>query len=136
MTDEQQNKPARARKPESSPQVMGPVTLQELQGDKWFERLRGLADEAAEPVGVDPKVLALVSLALDASPSGMYPQGMRKNIRRALSVGASLNEIVAVLRLVSLSGQHSLSLGISILEEELAVQQYAPGGNTKRNAQP
>ena len=90
----------------------------------WAERLSALTREADQPSGVDPKLMALVALAVDAAPQSLYPQGVRRHIRRALGAGASLEEIAAVLRYVSLLGQHSLKLGAQILMEELAAHQH------------
>lgn len=90
----------------------------------WAERLSELTREADQPSGVDPKLMALVALAVDAAPQSLYPQGVRRHIRRALGTGASLEEIAAVLRYVSLLGQHSLKLGTQILMEELAAHQH------------
>jgi hypothetical protein len=42
-------------------------------------------------------------------------------MRRALALGATRQEIAAVLRYVSVLGQHSIKLGASILKEELAI---------------
>lgn len=86
----------------------------------WADRLGALAREADEAPGLDPKLMALVALAVDAAPHSVYPQGMRRHMRRALTAGASVEEVAAVLRYVSVLGQHSLKLGAHILLEELA----------------
>lgn len=88
---------------------------------QWGERLFALAKQAAKPEGIDPKWMALVALAVDAAPQSLYPQGMRRHMRHALALGATRQEIAAVLRYVSLLGQHSVTLGASILKEELAM---------------
>lgn len=88
---------------------------------KWSEQMLMLSREASAPHDIDPKWMALVALAVDAAPQSLYPQGMRRHMRRALELGASQAEISAVLRYVSLLGQHSVKLGASILREELAM---------------
>ncbi|MDP3521204.1 MAG: carboxymuconolactone decarboxylase family protein [Hydrogenophaga sp.] len=90
----------------------------------WADRLGALAREADEAPGLDPKLMALVALAVDAAPQSLYPQGMRRHMRRALIAGASLEEVAAVLRYVSVLGQHSLKLGAHILLEELATLRH------------
>ena len=45
-------------------------------------------------------------------------------VPRALIAGASLEEVAAVLRYVSVLGQHSLKLGAHILLEELATLRH------------
>ena len=88
---------------------------------KWGEQMLALVEGAAEPAGIDPKWMALVALAVDAAPQSLYPQGMRRHMRRALALGATRQEIAAVLRYVSVLGKHSIKLGASILKEELAM---------------
>lgn len=89
---------------------------------RWCEQMFALARDAAAPQGIDPKWMELVALAVDAAPQSLYPQGMRRHMRRALVLGATQQEIAAVLRYVSLLGQHSVKLGASILKEELAMR--------------
>ncbi len=88
---------------------------------QWSAQMRTLVEGASEPAGIDPKWMALVALAVDAAPQSLYPQGMRRHMRRALALGATRQEIAAVLRYVSVLGQHSIKLGASILKEELAM---------------
>ncbi|MOA68250.1 hypothetical protein D3C78_1957820 [compost metagenome] len=55
---------------------------------------------------------------------------MRRHIRKALEVGASVEEVLAVLQLTSVLGIHSLALGAPILIEEaqkLAADGPVPG---------
>ena len=47
---------------------------------------------------------------------------MRRHIRKALELGASREEIMAVLQLTSVLGIHTMSLGAPILQEELAAE--------------
>ena len=49
----------------------------------------------------------------------MYGPGVRRHIRKALELGATKEEITAVLQLVSVLGIHTMSLGAPILLEEL-----------------
>ena len=49
--------------------------------------------------------------------------GVRRHIRKALELGATKEEIAAVLQLTSVLGVHTMSLGAPILLEELAAKQ-------------
>ena len=49
--------------------------------------------------------------------------GVRRHIRKALELGATKQEITAVLQCVSVLGIHTMSLGAPILLEELAALQ-------------
>jgi alkylhydroperoxidase/carboxymuconolactone decarboxylase family protein YurZ len=50
----------------------------------------------------------------------MYGPGVRRHVRKALELGATKEEIAAVLQLTSVLGIHTMSLGAPILQEELA----------------
>ncbi|HKV54781.1 MAG TPA: carboxymuconolactone decarboxylase family protein [Candidatus Binataceae bacterium] len=66
-----------------------------------------------------PKLVELLSIALDASVTHMYPPGTRRHIRAALALGATIEEIMEVLKLCVINGSSALNLGVSILEDEL-----------------
>ena len=68
---------------------------------------------------LEPKVKALICLALDAATTLLYQPGMRLHMRRALELGATPNEVMEVLELASAIGIHSVSLGVPALMEEL-----------------
>ncbi|MGO9830898.1 MAG: carboxymuconolactone decarboxylase family protein [Myxococcaceae bacterium] len=70
--------------------------------------------------GVMPaKDVELLSIALDASFTHMYAPGTRRHIRNALQVGASIEEIMEVLKLCVIQGVQACNLGVAILAEEL-----------------
>jgi alkylhydroperoxidase/carboxymuconolactone decarboxylase family protein YurZ len=50
---------------------------------------------------------------------------VRRHIRKALDLGATQEEITAVLQLTSVLGIHTMSLGAPILHEELAARETA-----------
>jgi len=63
----------------------------------------------APPPGVlDSKLRELIYVALDVSTAHLYPNGTRSHLRNALSLGASLDEIMEVLELTALVGYRSL----------------------------
>jgi alkylhydroperoxidase/carboxymuconolactone decarboxylase family protein YurZ len=67
-----------------------------------------------------PPVLAeLLSIALDASYTHMYAPGTRHHIKAALKLGATMEEIMEVLKLCVVQGVQAFNLGIPILDEEL-----------------
>jgi alkylhydroperoxidase/carboxymuconolactone decarboxylase family protein YurZ len=66
------------------------------------------------------KDVELISIALDASFTHMYAPGTRRHIRTALKLGASVAEIMDVLKLCVAQGVQSCNLALPILEEELA----------------
>jgi alkylhydroperoxidase/carboxymuconolactone decarboxylase family protein YurZ len=71
--------------------------------------------------GVLPaKEMELLSVAFDASFTHMYAPGTRRHIRAALQAGASVEEVMEVLKLCVGQGAQALNLGVPILAEELA----------------
>lgn len=74
---------------------------------------------------LDAKTVEFIAIAVDASCTHMYGPGVRRHIRKALDLGATSEEISAVLQLTSVLGIHSMSLGAPILLEELAARQSA-----------
>jgi alkylhydroperoxidase/carboxymuconolactone decarboxylase family protein YurZ len=70
------------------------------------------------------KVVEFLAIAVDASCTHMYAPGTRRHIRKALELGATKEEVTAVLQAVSVLGIHTCSLGAPILLEELeAIEQ-------------
>jgi alkylhydroperoxidase/carboxymuconolactone decarboxylase family protein YurZ len=71
--------------------------------------------------GVMPaKETELLSIAFDASYTHMYAPGTRRHIHNALQAGATMEEIMEVLKLCVAQGVQACNLGVPILAEELA----------------
>jgi len=68
---------------------------------------------------LDPKTREFIAIAIDASCTHMYSPGVKRHVRKALELGASPREILAVLEMVSVLGIHSVALGVPILAEEM-----------------
>jgi len=73
--------------------------------------------------GVLPaKDVELLSIAFDASYTHMYAPGTRRHIHNALQAGATMEEIMEVLKLCVAQGVQACNLGVPILAEELAAR--------------
>jgi alkylhydroperoxidase/carboxymuconolactone decarboxylase family protein YurZ len=68
---------------------------------------------------LSPKEIELLSIAFDASCTHMYAPGTRRHIKAALQLGASMEEIMEVLKLCVAQGVEACNLGVPILAEEL-----------------
>lgn len=66
-----------------------------------------------------PKMAELLSIAVDASITHMYAPGTRRHIKSALKLGATMEEIMEVLKICVSMGMQSANLSIPILAEEL-----------------
>jgi alkylhydroperoxidase/carboxymuconolactone decarboxylase family protein YurZ len=67
-----------------------------------------------------PKEVELLSIAFDASYTHMYAPGTRRHIKGALKAGATMEEIMEVLKLCIVQGAQACNLGVPILAEEIA----------------
>lgn len=66
-----------------------------------------------------PKEVELLSIALDAAVTHMYAPGTRRHIQNALKAGATMEEIMEVLKLCVVQGVQTFNPGLPILAEEL-----------------
>lgn len=86
----------------------------------WTEKFMDMGTLPMRSGVLDAKTVEFIAIAVDASCTHMYSPGVRRHIRKALDLGATPEEITAVLQCVSVLGIHSLSLGAPILAEEMA----------------
>jgi alkylhydroperoxidase/carboxymuconolactone decarboxylase family protein YurZ len=68
---------------------------------------------------IPPKLAELLSIAFDASYTHMYAPGTRRHIKAALKLGATIEEIMEVLKLCVAMGAQACAKGVPILAEEL-----------------
>jgi len=85
----------------------------------WTEKFIAMGIAPMVSGVLDAKTVEFLAIAVDASCTHMYAPGVRRHIRKALEVGATRQEITAVLQCVSVLGIHTMSLGAPILLEEL-----------------
>ncbi|HSW16112.1 MAG TPA: carboxymuconolactone decarboxylase family protein [Ramlibacter sp.] len=88
----------------------------------WTEKFISMGISPMVSGVLDAKTIEFLSIAVDASCTHMYAPGVRRHIRRALELGATREEITAVLQCVSVLGIHTMSMGAPILLEELDAQ--------------
>ena len=94
--------------------------------DPFYDLDPGWTDEfMATAVGIygsgvlTPKEIELLSIAFDASYTHMYAPGTRRHIKGALKAGATVEEIMEVLKLCVVQGIQACNLGVPMLAEEL-----------------
>ncbi len=68
---------------------------------------------------LSPKLAEFLSIAVDASITHMYAPGTRRHIQSALKLGATMEEIMEVLKICVSQGMQACNLGVPILAEEL-----------------
>lgn len=85
----------------------------------WLEAFLEMGMAPRRKGVLDAKTWELIAIAVDASCTHLYAPGVRRHIRKALDVGATAEEIMAVLEGVAVLGIHSCALGFPILAEEV-----------------
>jgi alkylhydroperoxidase/carboxymuconolactone decarboxylase family protein YurZ len=85
----------------------------------WTDKAIAMSMRPAISGALDKKTLELIRIAVDASCTQLYAPGIRRHIRRALEAGATHEQIVAVLQLVSMQGMHTMCVAAPILVEQL-----------------
>lgn len=83
--------------------------------DEYMNMLAPLYAESVFP----PKEQELLLVAFDAAYVHIYGPGTRRHIKNAFKAGATVDEIMQVLKLGVVQGMQACALGVSILAEEL-----------------
>ena len=86
---------------------------------EFFEAYLRLAAVPWETGVLEPKVKELIFIAIDASTTHLYERGLRIHIRNAMDQGATREEIMEVLQLISALGIHACTMGVPVLVDEL-----------------
>lgn len=97
----------------------------------WTEKFMAMGTAPMTSGVLDAKTIEFIAIAVDASCTHLYAPGVRRHIRKALELGATKEEITAVLQCVSVLGIHTMSLAAPILLEEIAA--YQPGAESSRS---
>jgi alkylhydroperoxidase/carboxymuconolactone decarboxylase family protein YurZ len=87
------------------------------EDEGFFSRADALFRYPYEAARLDPKVQALIAVALNATVTQLDAVEIQHAVERAVEIGATRDEILCVLQLTSVIGLHSCSVGIPILAE-------------------
>jgi alkylhydroperoxidase/carboxymuconolactone decarboxylase family protein YurZ len=85
----------------------------------FFEAYMDLSSVPWRTGPLPPKVKEFIYIAIDASTTHLYNAGTRIHMQNALKHGATKEEIMEVLQLVSALGIHTCTTGVPILVDEL-----------------
>ena len=85
----------------------------------WTDQFMATGGEIYGSGLMTPKMVELISIAFDASYTHMYAPGTRRHIKAALKLGATIEEIMDVLKLCVVQGVQACNMGIPILDEEI-----------------
>lgn len=105
-------------------EVHGPpnAAAEQLLNDdpSYFARVLDFTAHPWRRGPLEPKVKALILLAVDSAASHLNRAGAADDVRRALALGATPDEVLETLELTSTMGIHAANTGVPILLEELA----------------
>jgi len=87
---------------------------------EWTEQFMAAGIPVYAGGALTPKLAELLSIAFDASYTHMYAPGTRRHIKNALKLGATMEEIMEVLKLCVVQGVQACNMGVPILADELA----------------
>lgn len=93
-------------------------TLLKLSPD-FFKAYLDLSSVPWKTGVLEPKIKELIYVAIDVATTHLFLSGTRIHMRNALKHGATKDEIMEVIALVSICGMHSATEGVPILVEEL-----------------
>ncbi|MDO8491633.1 MAG: carboxymuconolactone decarboxylase family protein [Dehalococcoidia bacterium] len=85
----------------------------------FFEAYVNFSSAPWKKGALPPKTKELIYIAVDAATTHLYEPGLRVHVANALRYGATQEEIMEVLELVSALGIHTLVMGVPVLLEEL-----------------
>jgi alkylhydroperoxidase/carboxymuconolactone decarboxylase family protein YurZ len=68
---------------------------------------------------LEPKVKEMVYTAFDAAATHLYVPGLKQHLRNAVRLGATAEELIEVLEIVSVIGIHAAATAVPILADEL-----------------
>lgn len=91
---------------------------------RWLEEFLAMGADVYSGV-LPAKLVELMSIAVDASCTHLYLPGIRRHVQRAFAEGATIEEIMDVLKLCGGLGVDACELGVPILAAELANQSVA-----------
>ena len=85
----------------------------------WTNEYMAMCAELYAESVLPPKELELLLVAFDAAYVHIYGSGTRRHIKNAFKAGATVDEIMQVLKLGVVQGVQACNLGVTLLAEEL-----------------
>lgn len=83
----------------------------------WTEQFMAVGIPVYAGKLLSPKLAELLSIAFDVSFTHMYAPGTRRHIRAALGHGASIEEVMEVLKLCVIQGIQAANMALPVLAE-------------------
>jgi alkylhydroperoxidase/carboxymuconolactone decarboxylase family protein YurZ len=84
----------------------------------YFEAYLKFSSVPWKTGSLEPKLKELIYVAIDAATTKLYEPGIRVHIQNALKHGATADEVMEVLQIVSVLGIHTMTESVPILMQE------------------
>lgn len=98
----------------------------------FLERYLELSSHPMRDGPLDDKTKEIVFVAANASATTLYRPGMRRHISDALDAGATVEELLDALEMVSAIGIHAVTEGVPILVEEAGLPEDVTDADRER----
>ena len=85
---------------------------------------------------MSPMLIELLSIAFDASYTHMYAPGTQRHIKAALEVGATMEEVMEVLKLCVVQGVQACNLGVPNWKKKSQICQMGISPNVEPASEP
>lgn len=92
----------------------------------FFEAYTEFSALAWQAGHLEPKVKELVLCALDVAATHLYKPGVKTHMRNAIRHGATQDEIIEMLEIVSVIGIHGALIAAPMLEDNFSALRKAP----------
>jgi alkylhydroperoxidase/carboxymuconolactone decarboxylase family protein YurZ len=89
--------------------------------EEFFEIYSDFTSVPWKTGALEPKIKELINIAICSSPTHLSSPATRIHIQNALRLGASREEILEVLKIVSILGVHTCAVGVPLMVEEFDV---------------
>jgi alkylhydroperoxidase/carboxymuconolactone decarboxylase family protein YurZ len=73
---------------------------------------------------LEPKIKEFIYVAITAATTHLFEPGIRVHMENAIKYGATSEELMELLQVLTLEGGHTLSVGMPIIEDELRNYEY------------
>lgn len=91
-----------------------------VNDEPFFESYLKVLTNPLEKDIISAKLKEFIYIAIDSSTTHLFENGIRIHIRNALKYGASFEEIMEILKIVSTQGSSTFHISLPILEEALS----------------
>jgi alkylhydroperoxidase/carboxymuconolactone decarboxylase family protein YurZ len=88
----------------------------------WTDQFMSAAIGIQASGVLSAKEIELIAIAFEAPYTHIYTPSTRRHVKNALRAGATVEEVVEVLKLCVIQGVEACNVGVPILEEELSAK--------------